>query len=202
MIEAQLRKIMPRSNHLARLYLPHLNAAMAEFDINTTARITAFLGQIAHESQELQRVEENLNYSADRLLQVWPTRFPSRNIANQYARQPMKLANYVYADRMGNGPPESGDGWRHRGVGLIMRTGKAEHQKVADYFKIALDQIGDWMRTPEGAARSAAHFWRGKDLNPLADGGQYVLITKRINGGILGLADRQGYYMTAREVFA
>lgn len=202
MTEQQLLAIMPHAGVLARLYQPHLEAAMAEFDITTPARQTAFLAQLAHESGELQRVEENLNYSAEALQRVWPNHFPDKNLANQYARQPQKIANRVYANRMGNGDERSGDGWRFRGAGLIQLTGRDNQAKCGAYFGLVPEQVGDWLRTREGACRSAGWYWRGRDLNPLADGGQFVLITKKINGGILGLADRQGYYMKAREAFA
>jgi putative chitinase len=201
MDEIDLLRIMPHAGVNARLYLPHLLNAMTEFDINTPARQSAFLAQLAHESGELKCVEENLNYSAEALMRVWPARFPP-TIAAGYARQPQKIANRAYADRMGNGNEASGDGYRYRGAGLIQLTGKDNQMRCGMQFGIQAEQVGDWLRTREGACRSAGWFWRSNDLNPLADGGQFVVITKKINGGINGLADRQAYYAMAKQVFA
>lgn len=192
---------MPHAQSRGERFAPLLTAAMEEFDIDTRARRAAFLAQIAHESAELRNVEENLNYSASGLMRVWPARFPA-DIAQAYARQPEKIANRAYANRLGNGDEASGDGWRFRGSGLIQLTGKSNQLGAALYFDRDPESIGDWLRSDEGACRSAAWFWRGRDLNPLADGGQFVLITKKINGGIAGLADRQAYYQRAKEVLA
>ena len=121
----ELRQILPALPPEKRAeYLPHMQIAMAEFGITTRLREAAFLSQIAHESQGLMRLEENLNYSAQRLRAVFPKRFPTDAIANAFARQPEKIANSIYANRIGNGPPESGDGFRYRGRGFIQITGK------------------------------------------------------------------------------
>ena len=109
----QLKIIMPKCN--TDQWLNALNQAMTKFEINTSARIAAFLAQVAHESSETTTLSENLNYSAVRLTQVWPQRFPSVVLAQAYAKNPEKLANFVYAGRGGNGNSASGDGWRYRG---------------------------------------------------------------------------------------
>lgn len=159
MIRADLLAIMPRAAGVANVFLPHLNAAMREFGIVGTLDQIAFLANIAVESRDLTDLSENLNYSAPRLRVVWPKRFPTDAIAEQYARNPMKLANFVYANREGNGGPETGDGWLFRGAGLLQITFRNNHAKVAKRFGIPIEKVGDWLRTPEGACRAAAWFW-------------------------------------------
>lgn len=206
----QLLKIMPYAGPRAEVYLAHLNRAMIEFEINTPARQAAFLAQIAHESAQLACVEENLNYSAAGLMRTWPKRFPTLAIANQYAKNPEKLANYVYANRMGNGAPETGDGWRYRGAGLKQLTGKENHQRCASYFGIAVELMGGWLRTPEGACRSAAWFWKRADCNRLADLQDFDAISDVINigrdtkaeGDAIGYKERFSFYSAAKGVLA
>lgn len=197
-----LLKIMSYAKPRVAAFFTPLVAAMDEFDINTPARQAAFLSQVGHESGQLASVEENLNYSVNALMRTWPNRFPNAVIAASYAKQPEKIANFVYANRMGNGGPETGDGWRYRGAGLIQLTGKDSQRECADYFGIGVDKIGDWLRTPEGACRSAAWFWKTHGLNELADAGDQVKVTRRINGGTNGLADRLALFEKAIEVLA
>lgn len=173
---------------------------MREFDINSPARQASWLAQVGHESAHLACVEERLNYSADRLMVVWKSRFPDLASATPYARNPERLANKVYAGRMGNGNEASGDGWRHRGAGFIQLTGKENQTLCADFFDIPVAEVGDWLRQPEGACRSAGWFWATHGLNTLADKGDQVGITRRINGGIVGLADRLALFETAKKV--
>lgn len=194
---AQLVKILPASRARAPVFIEPLNAAMAESQINTAARQAAFIPQIGHESMSLTKLTEGLNYSAERLMQVWPTRFPTLASTVGYARNPVALANHVYADRMGNGDERSGDGWRYRGAGLKQLTGKENHIACALHFDIDPDEVGDWLRTIEGACRSAAWFWRLHGLNELADVGNFRRITKVINGGYNGYDERLALYQTA-----
>lgn len=141
-------------------FLPHLNAAMAEFKLDTVRECGHFLAQFSHETGSLARLSENLNYSTpERLMAVWPTRFKTVASALPYVRNAEKLANFVYAGRMGNGVPESGDGYRYRGSGGFQLTGKNNHLLCAEYFGIVPAKIGEWLRTPEGACRSAAWFF-------------------------------------------
>lgn len=152
--------------------------------INTRLRVIHFLAQICHESGFVPRAE-NLNYSTTaRLQQVWPSRFASAIDAANYVRNPEKLANRVYADRMGNGDEASGDGWRYRGRGWIQLTGRA------NYEAFGLSGDPDALLTTDGAAKSAVLFWGSKHLNTLAEADDAVTITKRINGGTVGLSDR------------
>lgn len=176
------------------LFHSSIVSAMEEFEINTPLRMAAFLAQIAHESGNLRFIRENLNYSAEGLLRTWPRHFPTREIANRYARNPEAIANRAYANRMGNGPESSGDGWRYRGRGLIQLTGKNNYIACGEGIDYDLVTDPSYLETPEGAARSAGWFWQTNQLNSLADIGNIRAITQRINGGFNGLDDRINKY--------
>lgn len=196
---------------VAERWLPHVRAALVRFDINTERQVAAFLAQTAHESGGYTMLEENLNYRAATLATCWPTRFaelgPDRkpkkdaqgkNIPNKFAlaieRKPETIANVAYSARMGNGPVESGDGWRYRGRGLKQLTGKDNYTRCGQALEMDLVGNPDLLLQPEGAAMSAAWFWWANKCGPLADAGDFVGLTKRINGGTIGLADRQARY--------
>jgi len=147
------------------------------------------LAQIGHESAGLSVVEENLNYRADRLAVVFPKYFRDVN-PNDYARNPERIANRVYANRMGNGPESSGDGWRYSGKGAIQLTGKANYSAFAAYIGMELDEVVEYLTTPEGAIDSAGWFWTTNNLNHWSDLQDIVTVTKKINGGTHGLEDR------------
>jgi putative chitinase len=183
-------------------YIP-LNKTLEKFNINTPKRIAMFMAQIAHESAGLTQTQENLNYRADRLKLVFPRYFRNTNAdPNAYARNPEKIANRVYANRMGNGPEASGDGYRYRGRGLIQLTGFENYSRFARAMELSLEKTVEYLETPEGAAMSAGWFWRTNGLNEISDRGDIVGSTKRINGGIIGLADRETYYQQALRVFS
>src|SRR5713226_4099532 len=146
--EAVLQTVMPRCKEPTNWVAP-LNAAMARFDINDARRAAAFLAQIAHESAELCSLTENLSYSAARLMSVWPKRFPTVAAAQQYERNPEKLANFVYASRLGNGDENSGDGWRYRGRGLIQVTGRGNYCAAGTALDLALEDDPDQLAQPE-----------------------------------------------------
>lgn len=198
---AQLERIMPAAGARAAAFLAPLNAAMAEFAIDTPGRQAAFLAQVAHESGQLAFLVENLNYSARRLAQVFPRRFKFGEAA-RYARQPARIASRIYADRMGNGNEASGDGWKYRGRGLIQVTGRDNYHRasLALYRDDRLLDTPGLLEQPGPAARSAAWFWQSNGLNAIADRGDIALITRRVNGGVNGLADRVAYYTRAQEV--
>jgi putative chitinase len=198
----QLARIMPRLGvEKCRVYAPLVNAAMLEFQIITPLREAAFLSQLAHESRELTRFVENLNYSAERLMKVWPRRFPNISVAQKYAHKPELLANYVYSNRMGNGPASSGDGWRYRGRGPIMITGEEMYLKAGRGIGVDLIAQPELLEQAEVGLRAAGWFWRDeKKLNPFADRQEFLTITKLINGGLNGLEDRQRYYSIAKKV--
>ena len=186
---------------MADKWLIPLQFTCEKFDINTPERIAGFLAQIGHESGGFRFTTENLNYRADALTRVWPSRFPP-GIAESYAMQPEKIANRAYADRMGNGDEASGDGWKYRGRGLIQLTG------ADNYAAFSLDADNealvnpDSVAEPELAALSAGWFWKKNGLNALADAKDIVGMTRRINGGTNGLDDRQMRYSRLISVLA
>jgi putative chitinase len=211
----QLRCAMPKIGVLATAYLPWLNSAMAEFQIETKQRQGPFLAQLAHETGDLNHVVENLNYSADGLANTWPSRFAKKGADGKYLtaddgrkvpnavaldlhHRPESIANTVYANRMGNGGSETGDGWRYRGAGGFQLTGADNQRACAAYFRIPFEKIGDWLRTPEGVCRSAAWTWWRDGCNALADAGMYDAISDLVNighrtaevGDAIGYADR------------
>jgi putative chitinase len=169
------------------------------YNINTINRIAAFLAQTGHESLDFTVVVENLNYSTQGLRKTFKKYFPTDALAKQYARQPEKIANRVYANRMGNGSEASGDGWKYRGKGLIQLTGKSNHAEFAQFKNLELSHIVDYLLTPEGAFESACWFWSKRGLNPIADAGDVTRVTKLINGGTNGLRDRQVRYTRAKN---
>lgn len=195
----QLQRIIGNNEYLDDWYHA-LVKILPEYEINTTNRIAAFIAQCAHESGKFTAITENLNYRASSLKKVFPKYFSTDALADAYAGHPEKIANKVYANRMGNGPEESGDGWKYRGAGLIQITGKTNHQLFANSLDMQLDKIPEYLRTFEGAVQSACFFWETNKLNQYADSGDIVTLSKRINGGTNGLSDRQKYYALATNV--
>jgi putative chitinase len=181
-------------------FVEPLNEVMAFYEINTPERISMFLAQCGHESGGLRTIKENLNYSADGLRKIFPKYFRDLNPA-EYAKKPEKIANVVYANRMGNGPVESGDGYRYCGRGLIQLTGKSNYAAFAADMEMPLEEATEWLSTEEGATWSAGWFWDSRELNKWADKGDIVTVTKKINGGTIGLADRKEHYEAALEIF-
>ena len=181
-------------------WLKPLNDTFVKYDISTPQRQACFIGQCQHESANFTKLEEGLNYSASRLMAVWPSRFPNLDVANQYANNPEKLANKIYSGRMGNGNEESGEGYAYRGRGLIQMTGKEAYANCGS--GLGMDFIGDpdLLATVEYACLSAGWFWNKKGLNDLADIGDYETMTKRINGGLIGLDDRKAKIAKAKEI--
>ena len=165
-----------------------LNQTFVKYDINNSKRQAAFIGQCAHESGNFKILQENLNYSAEGLMKTWPSRFPTKEIADQYARQPAKIAGKVYNGRLGNTSEE--DASKYLGRGLIQLTGKDNYERCGS--SIGVDLVGnpDLLLDPQNAALSAGWFWNKHGLNELADAQEHGIITKRINGGTLGLDDR------------
>ncbi len=187
------------------LWTTTLGVAMDRYDITSPERIAAFLAQVAHESCEFRRLAENLNYSAKGLMDTWPKRFPTLDKANAYARQPEKIANYVYANRMGNGDQQSGDGWRFRGRGLLQITGRENYRSSQDALGLPLEERPELLEEPAPAALAAGFYWKSHGLNALADdrsddndGADFVSITKKINGGTNGLKSRKQYWARAK----
>lgn len=182
--------------------------AMAQFFVDNWDRVAAFMAQIDIESGGLRHREENLNYSAERLLQVFPRHFRGVDV-NQYARIPQKIANRVYANRMGNGNEASGDGWRYRGRGLIQLTGKNNYAAFGKAMGMSVEDTSDYMGTSEGACMSAAWFWHSNGLNKIADRKQIDEISRIINAGpngslsaVHGLDKRRASYQRAVQIFS
>jgi len=176
-----------------------LSKILPDYDINTVPRVAAFLAQTAHESGGYRALTENLNYRAETLSKVWPSKFPP-DVAQQYAHNPEAIANRAYANRMGNGPEESGDGFRYCGRGLIQLTGKANYTAFAQSIDTPVEEIPEFLGTFEGAIQSACWFWENNNLNAVADAGDLVHMTKIINGGTLGLDDRTARFQHACQV--
>jgi len=186
-------------------YLDHwceaLNKLLPDYGIDTPQRVAAFIAQAAHESGNFNALHENLNYRWESLRRVFPKYFPTDELAQQYAHNQEAIANRVYANRMGNGDEASGDGFRYCGRGLIQLTGKSNYQAFADSIETPLEQIPDYLQTFEGAVQSACWFWENNNLNQFADTDDILTMTKRINGGTIGLEDRKKHYEHAKHVF-
>lgn len=209
--EAQLLRIMPNARPVAGVFVPALNRAMARHKIDSPVRRAAFLAQVGHESGQLRRLVENLNYSAQGLANTWPERYaisprPKHKEPNALAlrlqRRPEAIANHCYAERLGNGAEASGDGWRYRGRGLIQITGRDNYRACGAGLGANLEDYPELLEQPEWAALSAAWYWFAHDLNALADRGDFAAITRRINGGSHGHAERVALWQAAAEVLA
>ena len=191
-LEAAIRSCAPRLTDAEIAdWVDALTETLRRNRIDTPRRIAAFLGQCAHESSGFKVMQENLNYRAERLCQVWPARFPNLEVANDCARNPERLANRVYASRMGNGDETSGDGWRFRGRGLIQLTGRSNYQRFANSLGCTIEEAAQRAETPRGAGESAAFFWSANSLNTLADTWSIDAMTRKINGGTAGAAERR-----------
>lgn len=177
-----------------------LNTTFEKYDISTPERQAAFIGQCAHESGNFKICQENLNYSAEGLMKTWPSRFPTKEIADQYARQPAKIAGKVYNGRLGNTSEEEAS--KYLGRGLIQLTGKENYANCGNGIGVDLLDNPNLLLEPEYAALSAGWFWNKKGLNALADAKDYKEMTKRINGGFLGLDDRIEKITKALSVLA
>jgi putative chitinase len=162
--------------------------------------MAAFIAQCAHESGGFRFLKENLNYKAESLVRVFPKYFPDINLAKAYEKKPEKIANRVYANRMGNGNEASGDGWRYCGRGLIQLTGKDNYSWFAGSIQVSVEEAAEYLQTFEGAAQSACWFWETNNLNKEADAGDIKTMTRKINGGFIGLEDRIKHYKHALEV--
>lgn len=191
----QLEKIIPNLKD-ATDWCEALNTILPKYEINTRERIAAFIAQCAHESGGFRRLSENLNYSEKGLLTTFGRYFNAAQ-AKSYARQPERIANRAYANRIGNGDEASGDGWRYRGGGLIQLTGKANYAAFAKAADLKIGDAAEYVRTKSGAVESAAWFWKTNGLNALADAQDITKMTKKINGGTLGLDERKEYYNRA-----
>lgn len=200
----ELRAMIP-TNDDVDAWCEELNKALDKYDIDTPKRIAGFISQCAHESRDFTATEENLNYSQGALERVFGRYFgPGKRNAAEYARNPEKIANYVYMDEFRSkrgalGNVKDGDGWRFRGGGLKQLTGRNNYEGFAKDYGITAEEAADWVRTKEGALASALWFWSKNNLNAVADTGDVAALTKRINGGDIGLDDRQRRYNVAMQ---
>jgi putative chitinase len=192
----QLRQVIPKNPYLDHWY-SDLSQLLPDYEINTAQRIAGFLAQCTHESNDFTALKENLNYRAASLRKLFPTHFETDEIANDYASRPNKqeaIANRLYCNRMGNGDEASGDGYRYCGRGLIQITGKDNYFWFAASVSITAEEASEYMQTFEGACQSACWFWENNNLNQYADRGDILTLTKKINGGTIGLDDRKARY--------
>jgi putative chitinase len=170
-------------------WLAPLEETFVKYDISTPIRQACFMGQCAHESGNFKTLQENLNYSAEGLMKTWPSRFATKEIADQYARQPAKIAGKVYNGRLGNTSEEEAS--MYLGRGLIQLTGRENYANCGTALGIDLIGNPNLLIEPKYAALSAGWFWNKKGLNGLADTSDFETMTKRINGGLIGLEDRK-----------
>lgn len=210
--QAQLLRAVPNlERRNLDSFVAYYNMYAIHFGLTTKARVVHFLAQTFNESGALKAADENMNYSAERLMQVWPSRFKTIEKAREYAHNPEKLANYVYGNRMGNGDEKSGDGWRYRGRGLVGLTGKTNYSDF-NRFDLCTEDV---IKHPEKVSEyplslvSAMWFWDRYNLNSIADldvggtmGEQIVeRITKKVNGGLIGISQRKYYYRRFAKEF-
>lgn len=204
---SQLRQLLPKNKYVEHWHHA-LSVLLPDYDIDTPRRVAAFIAQCAHESGGFNVLQENLNYKPQALRRLFSKYFPDDVIAGQYCAKPNKqeaIANRIYANRMGNGDESSGDGYRFRGRGLIQLTGRSNYQNFADSIEVdgrplKIDEVPAYLETFEGAAQSACWFWETNNLNKWADEGDILTLTKRINGGTIGLEDRKKHYEHALHV--
>lgn len=198
--ETTIKALLP-GNASPLAWLKPLQTVLPKFGIVTEEQVAAFIAQTTHESASFTRLVENLNYGAQGLMNTWPTRFKTLSFANQYARQPMKIANLVYANRLGNGDEASGEGWKYRGRGLMQLTGKDNYRACskAMYGDERLVANPDLLLTPEGALTSACWFWNQRKLNDILPKG-IDAVSVAINGGKIGLHERSAKYNAALKI--
>ena len=190
-----------QGNPHAQSWYDALCDELPKYQITTPARVAMFMAQTGHESGNYTALTENLNYKPQALMAIWKKRFPTMEIANEYAHNPEKIANRAYCDRMGNGPEESGDGWMFHGRGLIQLTGRSLYEAFAREIGKGLEETTSYCETPDGAVESACFFWEHHKLNSWSDAGNIVQVTKIINGGTLGIEDRTARYEHALQIF-
>lgn len=198
----QLAVMIPTNPDIEE-WCKELNKALPKYDIINARRIAGFVSQCAHESRDFTALEENLNYSERALNSVFGRYFGAgKRDAREYARNPEKIANYVYMDEYRRSPlgnVKSGDGWLFRGRGLKQLTGRNNYERFAKDYDMTAEEAAEWLETKEGALASALWFWNTNNLNKVADTGDVRALTKRINGGDIGLEDREYRYRIAME---
>ena len=198
----QLKQLLPKNPYVEHWHHA-LEQLFPDYEIDTPKRMAAFIAQCAHESGGFMVLKENLNYKAATLRKIFPKYCPTDQIAQDYASRPNKqvaIASKVYANRMGNGDEASQEGHKFCGRGLIQLTGRSNYQAFADSLEMNIDDVPEYLATFEGAAQSACWFWETNKLNQWADKSDIVTLTKRINGGTIGLEDRIKHYEHALHI--
>ncbi|WP_378180638.1 glycoside hydrolase family 19 protein [Aquimarina sp. SS2-1] len=192
--EENFKKLIPDVNwNYASKYVSLFDTVLPKYDINSPLRQAHFLAQVTHESGGFKFVTENLNYSAKALYGVFRKYFPTLDAANTYARKPEKIANKVYANRIGNGSESSGDGWKYRGRGLIQLTGKSNYRALSETTNQDFIYDPELVTNPKWALTSACWYWQKRNINKYADADDIHMVTKLINGGCNGLQNRQHF---------
>ena len=197
----QLHQLFPQNKYLNDL-AEVLSEQFDKYEINTPNRAAGFLAQCGHESNGFTVLKENLNYKAEALNKIFHKYFPTVESANDYAHNPEKIANRIYADRMGNGDEASGDGYKFRGRGAIQLTGRDNYTKFGASIGLDPEACVADMETLDGGVESAMWFWRTNGLNAICDADDIVKMTKRVNGGVIGLAERTQIYNKAKAILA
>ena len=195
----QLQQILI-GNPYVEYWCDSLNSMWPQYDINTAQRCAAFIGETYVESQGYTMLHENLNYRAESLMKTWPKMFPSLSMAQKYAHNPEMIANRAYANRMGNGSEDSGDGWQFCGKGLIQITGKANYQAFADSVQMDIDDLPKYLQTFDGAVQSACWFWQNNRLNQYADVWDINTLSRKINGGDAAQVQRLSHCNMALQI--
>ena len=209
--QSQLKQMIPRNPYVREwheaLAMPQEelggSSLLEEYEINTPKRIAAFIAQCAHESGGFMVLKENLNYKWPTLRKLFSKYFKTDEMAQEYAGKPNRqeaIANLIYASRMGNGDERSGDGFRYCGRGLIQLTGRSNYQSFADSLQMKVEDVPAYLMTFEGASQSACWFWETNNLNKFADVNNIEGMTRRINGGVIGLEDRIKHYEHALHI--
>ena len=198
----QLKQLAPTARQECRDAFLAADDVLSKYAINENAlRVAHFMAQVLHESGGLCIIEENLSYKADRLMVVWPSRFPTLESAQPYAKNPEALANKVYGGRKELGNTDDGDGWKYIGRGLLQITGRWAYDTYGKRLGVDLCGNPRLAADPQWSLRIAAEEWTDKKCNPLADQDDIKSITKKINGGLIGFDERKKWLVKAKQVW-
>ena len=199
--EEQIKEAFPSAkDDIAAAIVDSIDILSTKYEINSPLRLAHFLAQCAHESGGFRVTEENLNYKAEGLVATFHKYFPDEDTAQEYAHNPEKIANRVYANRMGNGDENSGDGYHFRGHGLIQLTGRHNYTYMSQDFGVSLDEVVEFLATPKGAVESAGWFWNNSKVNSAADEDNCEAVTRKVNGGTIGLDEREANTAKFKEI--
>lgn len=194
-----LKQIIPHPTYSLDVWYQALNDLLPKFEINTRNRVAAFLTHTMYDSSDYSCLRETVNYSSSVLLRLW-SRYFNEVTAKAYGNKPEAIANKIYANKMGNGPESSGDGWKYRSGGLIPLSGKQVYAAFAQFAGMDVDDAIDYIETPKGAVHSACWYWKLTNMNELADAEDISSMTKKITGGTIGIDDRIHNYEAIKEL--